>query len=92
MAINSILVKSYATNVYLTGRNSLSNIALTRPEYVAPVMQYAADTYYIDDINYALTQGWITPTEHADTLALKGPEDPQYRPALLVVQEEVVSQ
>jgi len=92
MAVNTILVKSYATNVYLTGRNSLANIALTRPEYVAPVMQYAADTYYIDDIDYALTQGWITSTEHADTLALKGSEDPQYRTTLLVAQDEIAEQ
>jgi len=82
MAINNLLVKSYAQNVYRTGMNSLSNIATTRPEYVAPVMQYAADTYYIEDIDYALTKSWITPTEHAETLALKGPEDPQYRPKI----------
>jgi len=91
MAVNTLLVKSYATNVYLTGTNSLSNIAATRPEYVQPVMQRAADAFYIDDIDYALSQGWITPQEHADTLALKGPEDPQYRPELLVAQEEVMS-
>ena len=92
MAVNQLLVKSYATNVYLTGRNSLANIALTRPEYVIPVMQYAADTYYIDDIDRALTENWITPIEHADTLALKGMEDPQYRSLLLLSQEDIVSQ
>lgn len=78
MAVNTLLVKSYATNVYLTGGNSLSNIGATRPEYVKPVMQYAADKYYINSIDIALANGWITPAEHADTLALKGPEDPQY--------------
>ena len=78
MAVNILLVRSYATNVYLTGRNSLSNIEAVRPEYVLPVMQYASDTYYIDNINYALTKGWITATEHANTLALKDVNDPQY--------------
>lgn len=77
MAVNTLLVRSYASNVYMTGQNSLANIALTRPEYVEPVKQRAADVYYIDDIDNALTKGWITPSEHADTLALKGPEDPQ---------------
>lgn len=42
---NVLLVKAYATNVYLTDKNSLSNIAATRPDYVGPVMQYAADNY-----------------------------------------------
>jgi len=90
MAVNTLLVRSYASNVYLTGTNSLANIAATRPEYVQPVMQYAADVYFIDNVDYALAQGWITPQEHADTLALKGPEDPQYRPTLSVAQEEIV--
>lgn len=89
MAVNQLLVKSYATNVYRTGRNSLSNIEATRPEYVAPVMQYAADTYYIEDIDDALTKAWITPTEHADTLALKGEEDPQNRPPVEFMAMEV---
>lgn len=78
MAINQLLVRAYATNVYITGGNTLSNIAILRPEYIQPVMQYAADKYYINEIDNALAQGFITPTEHADTLALKGPEDPQY--------------
>lgn len=82
MTVNTILVKSYATNVYLTGSNSLTNIGTTRPEYVQPVMQRAADAYYIDDIDRALTNGWITPTEHADTLALKEVSDPQNRPPI----------
>lgn len=80
MAVNMLLVKSYALNVYMTGMNTLANIDATRPEYVAPVMQYTADNYYIEDIDDALTKGWITPDEHAATLALKGLEDKQHRP------------
>ena len=90
MAVNNLLVKSYAQNVYRTGSNSLANIATVRPEYVVPVMQYSADTYYIDDINIALTRGWITSQEHFDTLALKDLNDPQYRPVIemMAVAEE----
>lgn len=82
MAVNQLLVNSYATNIYLLGKNSFSNIALTRPEYVEPVKQRGADNYYIDYIDNALMKGWITSEEHADTLALKGPEDPQYSPPI----------
>lgn len=82
MAVNTLLVRSYATNVYLTGRNSLSNIEETRPEYVIPVMQYSADNYCVDDIDYALQRDWITLKEHDDTLLLKDISDPQNRPQL----------
>jgi len=78
--INQLLVSSYATNVYKTGRNSFANIEATRPEYVEPVKQKAADIYWIEDIDDSLTKGYITPEEHADTMALKGPEDPQHKP------------
>lgn len=88
MAINTLLVRSYATNVYLTGGNSLSNIALTRPEYVPHVMQYAADKFYINSIDIALANGWVTPQEHADTLALKGPEDPQYWTEAMIAEQQ----
>lgn len=80
MAISALLVKSYTTNVYLTGGTTLASIELARPDYVAPVMQRAADTYYIEDIDYSLERGWISVQEYEDTLALKGPEDPQNRP------------
>ena len=80
MTVNTLLVKSDAQNVYLTGKNSLENIAVVRPEYIEPVMQRAADAFYIDDIDYALTKAWITPVQHADTLALKDADDPQNRP------------
>jgi len=88
MAVNMLLVKSYATNVYLTGKNSLTNIGSTRPEYVEPVQQNAAESFYIDDIDRALANGWITPVEHADTLALKTAEDPQNRPPITFMSVE----
>jgi hypothetical protein len=85
MAVNQLLVNSYATNIYLLGKNSFSNIALTRPEYVEPVKQRGADHYYIDEIDTALTKGYITPSEHADTLALKEADDPQYSPPITLM-------
>lgn len=90
MAINTLLVKSYAQNVYITGMNSLGNIAIVRPEYVPSVMKRAAEAYYIDDIDYALTKSWITPIEHADTLALKQPDDPQNRPPITYMATEEI--
>lgn len=89
MTVNMLLVKSYALNVYLSGRNSFANISATRLEYVDPVKQFAADTYYIEDIDDALKNGWITPSEHADTLALKTTEDPQNRPPFNLLSMEL---
>ena len=80
--VNPLLVKSYAQNVYRTGMNTLANIEIVRPQYVAPVMQYSAATYYIEEIDDALTKAWITPTEQADTLALKTADDLQNRPPI----------
>lgn len=91
MATNSLLVKSYATNIYLTGSNSFENVEATRPEYVTPnggpVMAYSAKNHYIDDIDNALTMGYINAQQHADTLALKTPTDPQYRNLSLAAQQ-----
>lgn len=90
MAINTLLVRSYASNVYLSGRNSFSNIGFTRPEYVEPVMQYAASTFHIEDVDNTLTKGWISPEEHADTLALKTADDPQNRPPFEFAAPELI--
>ena len=87
MAVNTLLVKSYALNIYLSGKNSFANITLTRPEYVEPVKVYAAKTYWIDDIDNALNKAFITAEEHAHTLSLKTAEDPQYRPGSLMAKE-----
>lgn len=68
---------TYARNIYLSGTTQFSTIPT---EYVDPVKQYAADTYYIDDITNAADKGWITTAERDETLALKDENDPQYRP------------
>lgn len=79
MAISTLLVRSYCANIYLGGSTKLADIEIARPTYVVPVMQRAADYLTIDDVDYALDHGFITIQEHADTLDLKGPEDPQYK-------------
>jgi hypothetical protein len=82
MAVNSLLTKSYATNVYLTGRTSLATLQATgQGDYLDPVMQYAADNYFIDDIEAAQARGWITPEECQTTLDLKESGNVQYRAA-----------
>lgn len=90
MAVNNLLVKSYALNIYLTGKNSFANVAILKSEYVEPIKIYAAKTYWIDDIDNALNKAFITPEEHAYTLALKGAEDPQVRPPYGLMKSEVV--
>jgi len=89
--VNTLLVNSYAQNVYRTGMTTLANIEATRPQYIAPVMQRAASTYYIEEIDDALTKAWITSQEHADTLALKTVDDPQNRPPIEYMSAEIVS-
>lgn len=72
------LVSTYARNIYMTGTARFATI----PEgYRSDVMGYAAKNYYIDDIDRAKSNGWVTAQEHEDTLARKTEEDPQYRPA-----------
>lgn len=92
MAVNQLLVRSYASNIYLTGGNSFENIENqpSKVEYVTPdggpVMLHAARNYFLNDIDSALVKGWITPQEHVDTIALKRPDDPQYRVLLRAEQ------
>ncbi|WP_309119217.1 hypothetical protein [Paenibacillus sp.] len=80
MAVNSLLVRSYATNIYLTGTTSIEGIiASGRQEYETPVMQHAADKFSRDDIERTAASGWISPERAEATSALKDSEDPQYR-------------
>lgn len=84
MPIYQSLVIAYAKAIYRDGTKTFAQI---RPEYVNSVKQYAADTYYINEIDNALAQGYISQQEYSDTLALKGPEDPQYEPAFLALND-----
>lgn len=75
MPIYAFRTSSFARDIILYGNRTFNDIPAA---YVPYVKQYAADTFLIDQIDNALTQGWITQQEHDDILALKGPEDPQY--------------
>ena len=91
-AILPVRVKSYAKAIYvyntnrLTTRDGYPGVAVG---YYTPVQQYAADTYTMDQLDLALASGWITPQEHADTLALKGPEDPQYWTEAMMIENGI---
>jgi hypothetical protein len=86
MAISPLKTSSYARNIYLRGIETFTNIPA---EYVQPVKQWAADKYYIDDIDYAASKGWITLAERDETVNLKGPEDPQYLPVTMQSDESI---
>lgn len=86
MTVLPFRTSTYARNIYMYGTTRFADIPA---EYVQPVKQFAADTYYIDDIGRAFTNGWISQAEHDETLALKTADDPQYRPASLASVEEI---
>lgn len=65
MAVYSFMTGTYARNIYLYGNRTFSSIPA---EYHEPVKEYAAQTYSLDQIDYALQNGWITEQEYNDTL------------------------
>ena len=65
MAVNNLLVRSYATNIYIYGNRTFSTIPA---EYHDSVKQQAANTYSLAQIDNALVNGWITETEYNETL------------------------
>ncbi|KKC45822.1 hypothetical protein VE23_25205 [Paenibacillus sp. D9] len=78
--ILSFLVGSYARDIFLYGNRTFPSI---KPDYVQPVKQYAAATYSYDQVDNALSRGWITAQEHAHTTALMPPRPapPEPNPA-----------
>jgi hypothetical protein len=66
MAVNSLLVRSYTTNIYIYGNRSFATIPA---EYHEPVKQHAVSTYTLAQIDNAFAMGWITETEYSETLA-----------------------
>jgi hypothetical protein len=67
MAINNLLVKAYAVNIFKYGNRAFSTIPT---EYVEPVKQYAATNFTLQEIDNALEKGYITEQEYTETLAL----------------------
>ncbi|KIQ93894.1 hypothetical protein LH47_02044 [Anoxybacillus thermarum] len=68
MAVNTLLVKAYAINIYLYGNRTFATIPT---EYHEPVKQYAAQTFTQEQIYNALVNGWITQQEYDETMAYK---------------------
>jgi hypothetical protein len=66
MAINNLLVRSYATNIYIYGNRTFATIP---SEYHESVKHHAAGTYSLYQIDIAYANIWITETEYNETLA-----------------------
>jgi hypothetical protein len=94
MAILSFKTSTYARNIFLTGSNRLTardgcvGVPTTPDNYYTAVIQYAAKTYYIEQIDTALNNGWINEQEHAEVMALKTANDPQHMPETVVQSNE----
>lgn len=86
MAVSPLKTSSYARSIIYFGTQSFSSIPA---EYIVPCKQYAADKYYIDDIEYALNHNWITQQEFDDIMALKTPESPQHPPIVASSPESI---
>jgi len=66
MAVNNLLVKAYAVNIYRYGNRTFATIPA---EYHEPVKQYAATNFTLAEIDNALAQGYITEQEYQETLS-----------------------
>jgi hypothetical protein len=71
MAVNNLLVKAYAINIYRYGNRTFSTIPA---EYHEPVKQYAAANFTLEEIDNALAKGYITQQEYDETLAYVNPQ------------------
>lgn len=69
------ITSQYAKAVYKDHSRTMDSIP--NPEYRQAAMQYAADKYYIEDIQGALVAGTINQQQFDDTLGLKVENDPQ---------------
>lgn len=66
MAVNTLLTKAYAVNIYKYGNRTFSTIPV---EYNEPVKVHAANTFTLNEIDNALVEKYITVEEYNDTLA-----------------------
>jgi hypothetical protein len=66
MAVNNLLVKAYAINIYRYGNRKFATIPAA---YHEPVKQFAADFFTLEEIDNALAKGFITQQEYDETLA-----------------------
>lgn len=72
--IYSFRTNTYARNVFyfgnerLTARDGYNGVPA---EYYTPVEQRAADIYPVEQLQLALSKGWINQQEYDETVALK---------------------
>ena len=61
-----MLTRQYAVCVYIYGTRAFSTVHV---DYREAVKRYAAENYSLTQIDEALTKGYITEQEHAETIA-----------------------
>jgi hypothetical protein len=66
MAVNNLLTRSYATNIYIYGNRRFATIPA---EYHEPVKQHATYTLTLSQIDNAYANGWVSETEYNETVA-----------------------
>jgi len=66
MAVNALLVRAYAINIYRYGNRTFDSIPV---DYHVPVKQYAGENFALWEIDRALEKKYITEQEYNETLA-----------------------
>ena len=61
-----MLTRQYAVCVFIYGTRKFSTVVA---EYHEPVKEYAAKTYTLEQLDYALVKGFITEQEYVDTMS-----------------------
>ncbi|WP_010502834.1 hypothetical protein [Paenibacillus elgii] len=85
MANLPFLVSTYSRNINIFGKERFTPRDGCKgiPEsYHSDVAGYAARNYYIDDLDKALAQGWISQQEYDNIMAIKTTDDPAFRPVV----------
>lgn len=66
--ILSFRTSSYARDIYLYGNRTFADVPA---EYHEPIKVYAVNTFTQEQIDNALTQGWITQEQYDQTMTYK---------------------
>ncbi|MDT0160254.1 hypothetical protein [Bacillus sp. AG4(2022)] len=72
MVIIPLLTKQYAVCVYVYGTRKFETVVA---DYHEPVKKYAAANYTLEQIDNALVKGYITESEHIDTMKYVNQEE-----------------
>ena len=69
--ILSFRTSTYARNIYLYGTNRLTvrdGFVGVPTEYYTPIEEYAKTTFSVEQIDNALTMGWLSQIEYDETI------------------------